>query len=153
MKNIVIYSDGSSLGNPGPGGFGIVLRYKNKIKEVSGGIPHTTNNRAEMVAVIEGLKALNESCNVMVYTDSKYIVSTYNDGWQKKKNNDLWKIMDNLNKIHNIKYTWIKGHAGNPDNEKCNLLAQLAAADQAAGNGINIAMYGVKVSLQTKLNL
>lgn len=132
MKQITLYSDGSSLGNPGPGGYGGILDYKGKLKEFSGGEDNTTNNRMELKGVIEGLKLLTESCKVEVVSDSSYVVNAINewlDGWVKKdfkkvKNVDLWKEYLDASTIHQVHGTWVRGHNGHPQNERCDDLAR-----------------------------
>lgn len=134
---IELFTDGSSRGNPGPGGFGVVLRYKQFVKEISQGFRKTTNNRMELLAVIVGLEAIKQKeIPVTVYSDSKYVVDAVEKkwvfGWQKKgfvgkANPDLWqrflKIYDPLK----VKFVWIKGHAGHPENERCDVLAVQSA--------------------------
>lgn len=140
-KEIVIYTDGGSLGNPGPGGWGAVLIYGDYRKELSGGFRLTTNNRMELTAAIEALKALKMPCKVMLYSDSKYLVDAVTlgwvYGWQKKNwkkkdgnalNPDLWQELLTLLKIHDVSFKWVKGHADNPGNELCDKLAKEAAA-------------------------
>jgi len=132
MKPVTIYSDGSSLGNPGPGGWAAILRYGPHEKELVGGEPHTTNNRMELRAVIEGLKALKEPCEVTLYSDSSYVVNAINewlDGWVRKgfkkvKNPDLWQAYLQAAEPHRVKAIWVKGHAGHPENERCDELAR-----------------------------
>ena len=134
---ITLYTDGASRGNPGPGGYGVVLKYKQHRKEISEGFRKTTNNRMELLAVIVGLEALkNEGSNVMVYSDSKYVVDAVEKGWiwgwvkkgwSKVKNPDLWQRFLQIYKKHNVKFTWVKGHAGIPENERCDQLAVEAA--------------------------
>mgnify|MGYP001199052550 FL=1 len=138
-KLIKIYTDGSSIGNPGPGGYGIVMltedgKYK---KEFSQGFEMTTNNRMELLAVIIGLENLKyKNCNVNIYTDSKYVSDAVEKGWlfdwekkdfKNKKNPDLWRRFIEIYKNHNIKFKWIKGHNNNFYNERCDFLANLAA--------------------------
>lgn len=137
MKKIELYSDGACSGNPGPGGYGVILKYKDITKELSGGAPETTNNRMEMTAVITGLKALKEPCEVDLYSDSKYIIDAVTKGWavswqannwiksDKKKalNSDLWEQLLALLQIHNVRFHWVKGHAGHVENERCDELA------------------------------
>ena len=137
LKTVLAYTDGSCSGNPGPGGWGCILKYNNSVKKLSGGSPDTTNNRMEMTAVIEALKALKQPCNVLLYTDSQYICNSINNdwvnnwkknGWKKsdKKptlNVDLWEEILKLIKIHNVKFNWIKGHDGHPENEECDRMA------------------------------
>lgn len=131
-KQITLYSDGSSLGNPGPGGYGGILEYKGKRKEFFGGETHTTNNRMELQGVIEGLKLLKEPCNVEVVSDSSYVVRAINEwleGWVRKnfkkvKNVDLWEEYLEVSKIHHVHGTWVRGHDGHPENERCDELAR-----------------------------
>ena len=137
MKQIEIFTDGACSGNPGPGGWGAVLRYGSYEKEISGGEPDTTNNRMEMTAVIQALKALKEPCAVTLTTDSKYIVDSITKkwvyGWQKRGwkksdgspalNADLWKEILLLLETHQVSFVWVKGHAGHPENERCDRLA------------------------------
>lgn len=140
MKQINLYSDGSSLGNPGPGGWGTILEFQGKEKELSGGQMNTTNNQMELQGVIEGLKALKEPCDVHVISDSTYVVKAINEwlaGWirnnfrgsNKKpiKNIDFWKEYIEVSKPHKIKATWVKGHAGHNHNERCDILARTFA--------------------------
>lgn len=142
MKNVEIFTDGACSGNPGPGGYGAILRYNGHIKEISGGEPNTTNNRMELRGVIEALKALKEPCAVTITSDSKYICDAITKGWakswrshgwvksDKKKalNSDLWEELLNLLEKHMVKIVWVKGHAGHPENERCDELAVAAAA-------------------------
>lgn len=139
--HVEIFTDGACSGNPGPGGYGVILRYKGKEKELSGGDYNTTNNRMELMGVIVGLSELNRRCKVMLYTDSRYIVDAINKGWLEnwKKNNwtrakskpvlndDLWKQLDILISKHDVKFNWVKGHASHPENERCDRLAVAAA--------------------------
>jgi len=142
MKSVKIYSDGSSLGNPGPGGWGTVLSYNGTTKELSGSCDNTTNNRMELQGAIEGIKALKEPCSVELISDSKYVVQAINEwlnGWIKKnwknsakkdvKNKDLWEEYLKVSQTHNIQATWVKGHAGHKENEQCDLLARTAAEE------------------------
>lgn len=139
-KKVILYADGSSLGNPGPGGWCAVLIYGDKRKVLSGGSPHTTNNRMELTAVIEGLKALKQPCEVQLYTDSNYVVeglrtwlpNWVKNGWKtssKKEvlNKDLWQELYNLTKIHTVHPNWIKGHSGDKLNEECDKIAKKEA--------------------------
>lgn len=137
MKQVDIFTDGACSGNPGPGGWGAILRYKGTDKEISGGEKQTTNNRMELTAVIEALKLLKEPCEVTLWTDSKYVADGLGKGWAAgwKKNGwrkadkkpalnpDLWNELLNLNDKHTIKIQWIKGHASHPENEKCDRMA------------------------------
>ena len=146
MKKVQIFSDGACSGNPGPGGWGTILRFGEYEKELSGGEKNTTNNRMELTAVIRGLEALKEPCEVDFYTDSKYIIDSVTKGWAVKwKNNgwikpdkkpalnpDLWERVLELLEVHKVTFYWVKGHAGHPENERCDRLA--VAASQAAKN-------------------
>lgn len=144
-KHVTIYTDGSSRGNPGPGGYGTVLLFGKYRKELSEGFRCTTNNRMELMAAIAGLEALRETCEVTIYTDSKYVAKAFQDhwiegwkrrGWKKSnkepvKNRDLWERLDALNAKHHIHWKWVRGHAGNRENERCDVLA----TEAADGNG------------------
>ncbi|WP_339701224.1 ribonuclease HI [uncultured Roseivirga sp.] len=150
---IIIYTDGSSRGNPGPGGYGTVLKYKEHRKELSEGFRKTTNNRMELLAVIMGLEAINvANAPVTVYSDSKYVIDSVEKGWlwgwikkgfKGKKNKDLWLRFAEVYKKHRVTFQWVKGHAGIPENERCDELAVEAAlgndlkADTEFENGIN----------------
>ena len=137
LKKVEMYSDGACSGNPGPGGYGVILRYKGKEKEISGGAADTTNNRMELMGVIAGLEALKEPCHVTVCTDSQYVVNGITKGWAEswkannwvkkdKKpalNSDLWDRLLNEIHRHKVEFVWIKGHAGHPENERCDQLA------------------------------
>ena len=141
---ITLYTDGSSRGNPGPGGYGAVLKYKAHRKEISQGYRKTTNNRMELLAVIVGLESIkNASMEVLVYSDSKYVVDAVDKGWiwgwQKKgfaktKNPDLWQRFIKIYKQRKVKFKWVKGHAGIPENERCDQLA----VEAAEGSGLLI---------------
>ena len=135
---IIIYTDGSSRGNPGPGGYGTILMWKGHVKELSAGYRKTTNNRMELMAVIAGLEALKQGGRqVQVYSDSQYVVKSVEQGWLKnwiatdfkggKKNKDLWSRFYDLSKKHHIRFHWVKGHASNPHNNRCDELATQAA--------------------------
>ena len=136
MKDVIIYTDGACRGNPGIGGWGVLMSYEDEVKEVYGGEADTTNNKMELRAVIEGLNALKEPCSVKLFTDSKYVMEGINSwihNWKKNnwktankkdvKNKDLWIQLDNLVSKHNIEWEWVKGHSGNPGNEKADELA------------------------------
>ncbi len=137
MKHVDVFTDGACSGNPGPGGYGIIMKYKDTIKEFSGGAAQTTNNRMEMTAVIEALSKLKESCEVTVYSDSKYVIDAVTKGWAKswQKNNwvksdkkkalnpELWEKLLGLLDKHRVEFVWVKGHAGHPENERCDELA------------------------------
>lgn len=151
MMRVNLYTDGSARGNPdGPGGYGAILQYTDKNgtlheREYSAGYVKTTNNRMELMAVIAGLEALNRPCEVSVYSDSAYVIKAFNehwlDNWQKKnwmrgkndpvKNVDLWKRLLSAATPHEITWNWIKGHAGHPENERCDKLATDAADHRA----------------------
>jgi ribonuclease HI len=137
-NSIQIYTDGAARGNPGPGGYGVILMSGNHRKELSQGYRKTTNNRMELMAVIAALEALKkEKLNIIIYTDSQYISKAINEGWLKnwiatqfkggKKNKDLWMRFDELAQKHRIKFVWVKGHADNPFNNRCDELATAAA--------------------------
>lgn len=138
MKKITLFSDGSALGNPGPGGYGTILRFGDKEKELVGGEPHTTNNRMELLGAIEGIRALKEPCEVDVISDSSYVVKGINEwlvGWIKRdfkkvKNIDLWKDYIEVSKGHKVNAIWVKGHAGHEENERCDDLARTEAERQ-----------------------
>ncbi len=139
MSRVVMYTDGACSGNPGPGGWGVLLRYGRRRKELSGGEAMTTNNRMELRAVIEGLKALKRSCDVDVFTDSLYVmrgITEWMDSWKARgwrtaakkpvKNQDLWQALDQAAQAHSIKWHWVKGHAGDAGNERADTLAREA---------------------------
>ena len=137
MKRVTLYTDGACSGNPGPGGWGAILEYNGVEKELSGGEANTTNNRMELTAVIEGLKALKERCIVELYSDSKYVIDALEKGWavswrakgwrkaDKKPalNPDLWETLLDLVEMHELHYHWVKGHAENPKNNRCDEMA------------------------------
>jgi len=135
LKQVYLFSDGSALGNPGPGGFGTILRYGENEREIVGSEPHTTNNRMELRGVIEGLRALKEPCEVTIISDSSYVINAINEwleDWVKKdfkkvKNVDLWQDYLEVSKPHKIEAKWIRGHDGHKENERCDLLARAEA--------------------------
>lgn len=145
MKHVDLFTDGACSGNPGPGGWGAILRYNGVEKELSGGEANTTNNRMELSAVIFGLKALKEPCEVTLYSDSQYVCNALKLGWAKKwrangwmrnkkdpaLNPELWGELLYLVEKHQVEIIWVKGHAGHPENERCDRLA-VAAAKQYA---------------------
>ena len=141
MKQIALFSDGSALGNPGPGGYGTILRYNAKERLLSGGEPHTTNNRMELLGVIEGLRALKDPCEVKVISDSSYVVKGINEwlaNWIKRdfkkvKNPDLWQEYLKVSEQHSVVATWIQGHAGHEENERCDDMARTEAGKFKAG--------------------
>lgn len=141
MKQIEAFTDGACSGNPGPGGWGAILRYNGTIKELSGGAPDTTNNRMELTAAISALTALKEPCTVELYTDSNYVkdgIGGWIEGWKRNgwktaakqpvKNADLWQALDEARRRHKVTWHWVKGHAGHPENERADELARLAMA-------------------------
>lgn len=136
MKNVTIYTDGACSGNPGPGGWAAILKFGPHEKELSGGEAQTTNNRMELLGAINGLQALKEPCAVDLFTDSQYLANAINlgwlEGWKKKnwkrkdgalKNVDLWQTLDGLLQIHTVTFHWVKGHAENEYNNRCDALA------------------------------
>ena len=140
MSMINVYTDGSARGNPGPGGYGILLEYKGHFKEISAGFKLTTNNRMELLAVIVGLENIKQkNYNITVFSDSKYVVEAINQGWvfnwekkgfMKKKNPDLWRRFLQIYRTLNVKFIWVKGHAGHIQNERCDELAVIASKAQ-----------------------
>jgi ribonuclease HI len=146
MKHVEIFTDGACKGNPGPGGWGALLRMGHHEKELSGGEADTTNNRMEMTAVIRALEALIEPCEISLYSDSKYVIdgiTKWVDGWQKRgwinaskqpvRNKDLWHELIAATKPHQVEWNWIRGHSGHPENERVDQLAVIAAEKAAAG--------------------
>ncbi|MHB1126158.1 MAG: ribonuclease HI [Bacillota bacterium] len=137
MKEVTLYTDGACSGNPGPGGYGAVLLYQGRRKELSGGVKETTNNRMELTACIKGLEALKEKCRVTIFTDSKYLADAIAQGWalrwrangwmrnktEPALNADLWEQLLQLCDQHTVEFKWVKGHAGDPENERCDHLA------------------------------
>lgn len=137
MKKVELFTDGACSGNPGPGGWGALLRYNGHEKEMGGGAPDTTNNRMEMTAVIEGLAALKSPCAITLYTDSKYVmdgVTKYLENWKRRgwktadkkevKNRDLWEQLESEMARHKIDWVWVKGHAGHAENERVDQIAR-----------------------------
>ena len=144
---VEIFSDGACSGNPGPGGWGTILRSGGQVRELSGYAPQTTNNRMEMLGAIAGLEALKRPCRVRITTDSQYLVKGMTEwihGWQKKGwknskkeevlNRDLWERLLELSRKHQVEWTWVRGHAGHPENERCDELARAAIASRKGGN-------------------
>ena len=141
MKKVDVFTDGACQGNPGPGGWGAILRYNGVEKELSGGDPETTNNRMELMAVISALEALKEPCEVTLCSDSQYVCNAISKGWARswKKNGwrrsnkepalnpDLWELLLQQLDRHHVTVNWVKGHAGHPENERCDRLAVTAA--------------------------
>lgn len=146
MKKVTIYTDGACSGNPGPGGYGVILMHGEHKKELSGGSPETTNNRMELMGVITGLEALKAPCEVDIFTDSRYIVDAVEKGWaarwrkngwmRNKKdpalNPDLWERLLSLCETHRVRFNWVRGHADNELNNRCDALA-VAERDRFAG--------------------
>lgn len=133
---VIMYTDGACRGNPGPGGWGVLLQYRDREKELYGGEPETTNNRMELTAAIKGLEALNKSCRVRIVTDSEYVkngISQWLADWKKRgwktaarkpvKNIDLWQRLDQAVQDHQVEWCWVKGHSGDPGNERADALA------------------------------
>ncbi|ODS98839.1 MAG: ribonuclease HI [Erythrobacter sp. SCN 62-14] len=148
MKQVDIFTDGACKGNPGPGGWAALLRMGTAEKELVGGAAQTTNNRMEMTAVLEGLKALKAPCEVTIHTDSRYVIDGMTQwifGWQKRgwvnaakkpvANEDLWRALIDAVRPHKVQWQWIKGHAGHPENERVDSLASEEAARQAGRAG------------------
>jgi len=146
MKQVEMFTDGACKGNPGPGGWAALLRMGAHEKEFVGGERHTTNNRMEMTAILEGLKALKAPCEVTIHTDSRYVIDGMTQwifGWQKRgwvnaakkpvMNEDLWRALIVAARPHKIQWQWVKGHAGHPENERVDSLASAEAARQASG--------------------
>ena len=146
MSQVEIYTDGACRGNPGPGGWGALLRANGKERELCGGELHTTNNRMELTAAIEALTALSRPCEVALYTDSEYVrrgISEWLEGWKRAgwrtaarkpvKNEDLWRRLDAIAATHRVEWHWVKGHAGHPENER---------ADALANQGLEAALGG-----------
>jgi ribonuclease HI len=124
---VIIYTDGACRGNPGPGGWAAILQYGDKNREISGAELQTTNNRMEMMAVIQALQALTRPCAVRLHTDSQLVVNTMTKGWKRKANQDLWAEIDQLAKTHQVEWIWVKGHASDPLNNRVDELAVQAA--------------------------
>jgi ribonuclease HI len=141
FKNVTIYTDGGCCGNPGPGGYGVVMLYEERRRELSGGYRLTTNNRMELTAAIRGLEALKEPCYVRLFTDSQYVVNGIMKGWAQRwrangwrrnkkefaENTDLWTRLLELTETHQVCFEWVRGHAGDEENECCDRLAGLAS--------------------------
>ena len=145
-NTIEIFTDGACSGNPGPGGWGAILRWKGHEKELYGGEAETTNNRMELMAAIQALESLKRASHVALYTDSTYVrdgIKSWIHGWKRNgwktsakkpvKNEDLWRRLDAANGAHSVEWHWVKGHAGHPENERADELARLGASEAAAG--------------------
>lgn len=142
MKSVTIFTDGACSGNPGPGGYGVILRYNGVEKELKGGFRNTTNNRMELMGAIKGLEALKEPCEVTIVTDSQYLVNAVEKGWavkwksrgwmrgkgEKALNPDLWDRLLTLLSKHKVHFEWVRGHQGHPENERCDRMAVEAAS-------------------------
>ncbi len=148
MKTVEIYTDGACRGNPGPGGWGVLMRYSGRSKEIFGGSLQTTNNRMELTAAIEALRALRRPCEVVLYTDSQYLrrgITQWMSDWRKRgwrtasrkpvKNEDLWRSLDELSSRHEIDWRWVKGHAGDAGNERADELANAGLEAELAAHG------------------
>jgi len=154
---IEIFTDGASSGNPGPGGYGVILRSGNHYKELSEGFRKTTNNRMELLAVIKGLEALKSpNQQVTIYSDSKYVIDSIEKKWvnswvqkgfKDKKNKDLWLRYLDIARVHNVKFNWVRGHAGHPENERCDQLAVAAAKQKTLLIDSVFEMESAKVNL------
>jgi ribonuclease HI len=144
-KTVEIFTDGACSGNPGPGGWGAILRYKTTEKELSGYAPMTTNNRMEMTAVVEALRALRQTCDVRITTDSQYLkdgITKWINKWKRNgwltsskepvKNKDLWEALDAAVRKHRVEWHWVRGHQGHPENERCDELARMAIRTKGA---------------------
>ena len=151
-NRVTIYTDGACSGNPGPGGWGVILRFGEHEKELSGGAADTTNNRMELTAAIEALKTLKRPCAVDLYTDSTYVrsgITEWLDGWKRKnwrtaakkpvKNADLWQALDEARLRHDVTWHWVKGHAGHPENERADELARMGMAPFKSGSDPTLA--------------
>lgn len=149
MKKVQLITDGAAIGNPGPGGWAAILRYGDRKREIFGCVPHTTNNRMELTAAIEGLRAIKEACEVEIVTDSEYLkngITQWIHGWKRngwrksdKKpvlNSDLWRDLDDQVARHKTEWTWTKGHAAHDDNNRADELATMAAREQRSGDGV-----------------
>ena len=147
MKAVTVYTDGACRGNPGPGGWGAILRYGDNTRELQGGELKTTNNRMELLAAIKALGALKEPCQVALYTDSRYVrdgITRWLPDWRRRgwltsarkpvKNQDLWVRLHDLEQLHEVEWRWVKGHAGHPGNERADALANLGL-EQALTSG------------------
>lgn len=141
-KNVEVFTDGACSGNPGPGGWGAILRYNGHERELYGGERDTTNNRMELLAAINALNTLKEPCSVDLYTDSVYVrdgISRWIDGWKNNnwrtaakkpvKNSELWQVLDTARQRHDVRWHWVKGHAGHPENERCDELARKGVSE------------------------
>ena len=169
LKQIIIHTDGGCLGNPGPGGWAAVLRHGETVREISGGELATTNNRMELRAAIEALNALKEPCAVEIFTDSEYLrngITSWIKGWKARgwitkdkkpvKNSDLWRDLDSACTQHQVKWGWLKGHAGHADNERCDVLAGEVMQGirlKYSTAELKVALTAFKESVEPKQNL
>lgn len=151
MKSIEIHTDGACLGNPGPGGWGALLRFNGRERELAGSEADTTNNRMELMAAIQALESLKEPCSVRLFTDSQYVQKGFVEwlpGWVKRgwktsggdpvKNQDLWQRLQKAAQPHQVQWQWVKGHAGDPDNERVDVLARTAAEQLRDATGVGV---------------
>jgi ribonuclease HI len=167
LKQVVAYTDGACIGNPGPGGYGVVLLYGQHRKELSGGFRLTTNNRMEIMAAIVALQALKTECEVTLYTDSRYLADAMSkgwvqrwrsNGWKKTKkgkalNQDLWQQLLDLCAKHKVEFKWIQGHSGNPENERCDTLSMQAAMRKGLLPDVGYKNSNVEQSASSLLSL
>jgi ribonuclease HI len=144
IKKVIVHTDGACISNPGPGGYGIIINYEGRKKELSGGFKNTTNNRMEIMAAIAALEALREKCQVTLFSDSAYLVNAISKDWAKRwqkhgwkrnkremaQNPDLWVRLLKACEAHDVEFRWVRGHSANPDNERCDQLANEAAVRQ-----------------------
>ena len=165
MKSVEIYTDGCCLGNPGRGGYGVILTYNGHRKELSGGYLLTTNNRMEIMGCIVALETLKEPCGVILTTDSEYVVNAITKGWAEKwkmrswrrsgnkpaENSDLWERLLGLTQKHQVKFQWVRGHNGHPENERCDVIAKEAAGGASLQEDLGYAKRQLDQPEQTAL--
>jgi ribonuclease HI len=157
LKEVQVFTDGACLGNPGPGGYGVILRYKDHRRELSGGFRLTTNNRMELMGVIKGLEALKEPCRITLHSDSEYVIKALREGWaarwrangwrrnkkERALNHDLWERVLDLAHAHEMTFEWVRGHSGHAENERCDALAVAAAKGPSLQEDQNYAATSV----------